>query len=73
MKIENLKVKFGKFSTEFEKFFRKRGEIWNRGECIIASGGWTPLVRAYMHTVYAIYKDLFSLLFHIGLNCITLH
>jgi len=23
--------------------FLKQGKIWNRGECIVASGGWTPL------------------------------
>jgi len=37
------KVKLGKFSTEAEQFFWNRGEIWNRGKCIIVSGGWTPL------------------------------
>jgi len=37
------KGKIGKFSTESEIFFGNREEIWNRGECIIASEGWTPL------------------------------
>ena len=36
------KVKLGKFSAESENFSRNRGEC-KTGECIIASGGWTPL------------------------------
>jgi len=36
MEIEKV---FGKISTESENFFENRGEIWNRGECIMVSGG----------------------------------
>src|SRR6218665_3355371 len=32
-------VKLGKFSTESDKFVGNRGEIQNRGKCIIASEG----------------------------------
>jgi len=37
------KVKLHKFSMESEKV-SEIGGIWNRGKCIIASGGWTPLL-----------------------------
>ena len=42
-KILSEKVTLGKLSTESEKIFGNRREIWNKGKCIIASGGWTPL------------------------------
>src|SRR6218665_2723163 len=38
------KVKSIKISTECQQIFGNSGEILNRGKCIIASGGWTPLI-----------------------------
>jgi len=46
----------GKIWTKFHgtwKFVGNRGEIWNRGECIIASGERTPLDRMYIPVLIA--------------------
>src|SRR6218665_951881 len=41
------KVKLKKFSSEFEKFVGNNGEnLKQGGKCIIASEGWTPLIRS---------------------------
>src|SRR6218665_684351 len=42
------KVKFEKFSSEFEKFLKIGGKSETGGECIMVSGGWMPLIQT-MH------------------------
>jgi len=50
---------FGKVWKVFpdSEIFWKEEDIWNRGECIIGLGGWTPLhsLHTYIHTYIYLY------------------
>jgi len=48
---EILAVKLGNFSTESEIVFRNRGL-----KCLIASGGWTPLLKTSLGVNYRVYN-----------------